>query len=95
VKNIKLIDALPSLFGAIAIMGILVSTAVRGNALGFLALLGGAVAALGTSVVSVFGAKRTHTTRVIYILNVAWLVVTGLFLVGGILLGLTWNSSFY
>jgi hypothetical protein len=80
-KNAKLIDLLPTLFGLIAIMGAFNQGLWSDTNLGPMMLYGGGAVALITSLISIVNAKRRkHSLSKIHILSIFWLLLAALYL---------------
>jgi hypothetical protein len=77
-KNVKLIDALPSLFGVIAMVGALSQGLWSETNLGPIMLFGGGAIALITGLVSIINASVRHTFSKIHVLNILWVLLMGL-----------------
>jgi hypothetical protein len=80
-KNIKLIDVLPTVFGLLAIAGLGVTMQhIVSPGPGLLMVLGGGIGSLITGLLSVLIAKFQHSSSSIHALNIVWVVaVVGFF----------------
>jgi hypothetical protein len=77
-KNIKLLDILPSIFGLIAVAGAVIPGLWGDVGLGPMMLYGGLVVTFVTALMSF--AARDRKFQAVHYLNAAWLVLLLLFL---------------
>jgi hypothetical protein len=85
-KNVRLIDALPTVFGVIALVGYAVFRVFNPNSnpgpagtLGPMLLIGGGVAALLTALLSVVTAIMKNKFQRVHYVNLLWIALPGLF----------------
>ena len=99
-KDIKLVDTLPSVFGVVALIGFFITHPftpgeVLGpwGTLGPMLLYGAGLIALITGVVSLLGSTRNKSSVSLRWVNGAWVLAIGLFFAWIIKLGLSFHIS--
>jgi hypothetical protein len=78
-KRIKLIDILPSIFGALTVLSV-VYTMQKHYGISLLIVFGGGSASMVTGLASLVIGKLKHTLGHIHILNALWVIVVASFL---------------
>jgi hypothetical protein len=85
-RTTKLIDALPSLFGALAIVGLVTAayhlldtSLLFGVTIGTVILYGGGALTLIVGLISLIQAMTSHQLNKIHYLNIGWIILPGLY----------------
>jgi hypothetical protein len=76
-RPVKPIDASPSLFGTLTLVGFVIAGY---HSLSLVALYGGAALTLVAGLISVTSAMRRHKLSRIHYLNIGWVILPGLYL---------------
>jgi hypothetical protein len=97
-KNVRLIDALPTVFGIIAVIGLVMETSLSPNtttgpltALGPMLLFAGGAISLATGLASVVNAMMRHSFGKVHVLNIGWVLLPGIFFIWSLSIALTWR----
>jgi hypothetical protein len=89
-KNIKLIDILPTLFGSVAVLTYFVR--IPGFDFAAIMLYGGSFLALVTAIISVKIVPWMRPVNHLYYVNIAWIAVTVIYLISFIYYLYLWSN---